>query len=164
MSPEDQKFLSELSGKIDRLLERLLTSTNQNLELVGRLHSYTRQSERVLEALYDIKQKLTEIWEQREFIRAGFNSLDTKLAVISKDVDDVERATREVREATGRHTLVENDPWYSRVLLKLVDAPARTQAFFVVLLGLTILVAVTGAAAKIVELFPSSNGATHHAP
>ncbi len=162
---DDLKF-AQLTRDLEALKERFERHASVSSARATQVLALAGKVERANEIQLLVRQQLTEIHAERSETRYALEHIGRQLAVLSKDVDDVERATREI---TGAHRLIEpektdkqRDPWYGRLLLGLANAPGRTQAFFVVallvLLGGAVLIVMGGGVAAIV------NALRGHAP
>ncbi len=91
---------ARLITRIDNLLSRVDKSMELNRLLADRTLVLANSTNKLTEELLIVRQRLTEIYDQREHTRSGLDLIFQKLAVISKDVDDVEKVAR---EASGVH-------------------------------------------------------------
>jgi hypothetical protein len=127
----DVERLDDLQDRVTLLLKMQASGADQRLQLADRVNRNTTAQDKLVDALLQLKQRLTEIYDQREFIRAGQEEILRKLAIISKDVDDVEKAAR---EATGAHKLHEESTAI-KIFDRFTAAPRRTQITLVILLA-----------------------------
>jgi len=163
------------SLKSDRLLERLVAATNQNLELSGRLVQYIKSVDRTTDELLAVKRLLDEIGRERGMFTAALAQLNERLALINKDIDTIEG---KVDDVTGSHRLATSseldapdpeplkplphvhvgqlpfDPWYSRLLFRLLEAPARTQLLVIMLVLVGLVAAAVTSGDSILRLTP----------
>lgn len=149
--PGLMQMLDSLPSKetLEKVLDRLAWSgsliastADRHIVVVDRLEKTATAYDRNTDAQLLVRQRLTEIYEQREFIRAGLDALkggiDGLNAAISVE-KKVEKAIRRgVREATDRHRLMSADELESgggavgavtRFGAKILDAPVSTKIF-----------------------------------
>lgn len=104
--------MSTVDEDLRNLLDQLATNSKLTRHLADRTLILADSVNKNTEELLRTRQRLTEIYEQREYIRGGLDLVNQKLAVISKDVDDVEKVAREVsgihktKSTTKEHAVV----------------------------------------------------------
>jgi hypothetical protein len=125
----------------DEQLDRL---ANNCVLLVAELRNNSKQQERVVESLHSAteamlatKRVAAEALDNYETLahqgRLAITESNKLLAVISKDVDDVERVTR---EATGAHRLAAADDTKAGLVRTFGALPRFTQVLIAILFAL----------------------------
>lgn len=122
----------------------LASSTNRQIVLIDRLEKSTTTGDKLTEAILGFRQKAADLYDQNEErrgeINLGLRGIDEKLAVLSKDVDDVERATR---EATGTHR-IKKTPVAVSVLNTIIKVPTSGKIWLLVIAMSVLAVLVVG--------------------
>lgn len=128
----------------DPVVERLADNT---LLLVQELRNGAKQSEKIAESLHNATEAMLAVRREvhdgnaaldghQHELRAALVKIGERLAVIGKDVDDVERVTR---EATGAHALSVRHEGNAGVLRAFGELPSRAQVLIVVVAVIAIL-------------------------
>lgn len=95
--------------KLDRLAALASAHADRQLLVLNRIEKNTDSNNRVSDQLAFHRQKVTELTEQREFIRAGLDSLitviETKFAVVKNDLDEVDKNLDHIRDQSGKFPL-----------------------------------------------------------
>lgn len=130
MTPEELAQFDKLWDRVTWLLKLQASNADQRLQLADRVAKNTQSVDRLTEGLLQIRQKLGEIYEQREYVRAALEHLNSQLTLLSKDVDHVERSTRETRRPR-RVT-----PTAVKLFDRYRDAPRRVQVLILILISL----------------------------
>jgi hypothetical protein len=125
--PDSELSLEAVLADVARTLDALETAVRRMEQLTDHVRVLANNTlklhhshEKSTEATLLLRQKVSEIYDQREFIRAGLDEVLRKLAVVSKDVDDVDKGVQDAKgaardaagaaeraaQATGAHPLV----------------------------------------------------------
>ena len=127
MTPEETEKFEKLWDRVTWLLKLQSSDAEQRLRLSERVAKNSESIDRLVDSLLLARQRLTEIYDQREDLRAGLEHVNKQLAVISKDIDDADRAARH------------NTPAYIKVFDRFARAPTRVQiAITVIVVSLAI--------------------------
>lgn len=133
------------------------------LTLSGAVEKDHLSRDRQTEALTLNTQKLTEITDQREFLRAGLEavrgSVEGLHAAIKVEKTVAKAIRHGIREATDRHRLLSPEELegggkvgvVARIISKFLDAPARSQVLLVMLVMLVFFAIGGWAALKLHE-------------
>jgi hypothetical protein len=118
---------------VERLANGVLMQSAELRNLAARLEAVCERLHSSTEAQLAVKRELSEMLgafdgHQHE-LRAALGRINERLAVIGKDVDDVEKAAR---EATGAHQLAAHADTKTGMLRAFGELPARTQMLIAV--------------------------------
>jgi hypothetical protein len=102
---------AETLDEVRRMVERALSLVERLADAVlaqnAAVGIHARSIDRLLLQLQAVTNAQTESTNAQYEVRLGIQRIGERLAILSKDVDDVERATR---EATGSFALSVRDP------------------------------------------------------
>lgn len=134
------KRLGQLETLVRSLFARLDQLETVVRSLADRVLTLANANEHGTEAILLARQKLTEIYDQREYVRAGLDEVRREILSVSKDVEHVEKVTR---EATGAHPLVQIEP-DRPTAVKVIEAFAKLPRVTQVLIIIALLAAGIG--------------------
>lgn len=99
-------LLTRASEKFDRLASVVSGSTDRQIVIADRLEKQIASTDRITDATLLVRQRLTEIYEQREYIRTGLDQLRSELAthfaLVKNELDDVDKDLDRIRESSGK--------------------------------------------------------------